>query len=127
MTGKQCTKCGVDKEADAFYARTGYPMGLYSWCKACVRIKNAARMPAHRTKMYGLTPADYEALLERQGGCCAICGKPPTGRALDVDHCHRTGAIRGLLHSQCNLTLGRHEDDPTWFKRAAVYLDRFIA
>src|ERR1019366_9572115 len=63
---------------------------------------------------YGITLAEFEILNTKQGGCCAICKKPPTigkrGRAhstkqpphLYVDHDHATGAVRGLLCHWCN-------------------------
>lgn len=55
---------------------------------------------------YGITQADYEALLAQQNGVCAVCGEAPEGRALDVDHCHETGQVRGLLCRSCNIALG---------------------
>ena len=39
---------------------------------------------------YGMTIADYDAMLARQGGVCAICRKH-RGKTLCVDHCHVTG------------------------------------
>lgn len=55
--------------------------------------------------VWGLTLADYNALLAHQGGVCAVCKKPPGHRRLVVDHCHKTGAIRGLLHNYCNTSI----------------------
>ncbi len=57
---------------------------------------------------YGLSVDRYNAMLEFQGGDCAICGKPMTGRK-NVDHDHITGKVRGLLCSGCNLRLGLFE------------------
>jgi hypothetical protein len=54
------------------------------------------------TKTYGLTSADYDTLLEAQGGKCAICRGRPQSKRLAVDHDHNTGAVRGLLCSRCN-------------------------
>lgn len=61
---------------------------------------------------YGITIQEYVKLIEIQKGCCAICGKPETtiknGRIirLHVDHNHKTGRIRGLLCSKCNMSIG---------------------
>lgn len=53
-------------------------------------------------KTYGLGGDDYDGLLERQGGRCAICRARPRSKRLAVDHNHATGAVRGLLCSRCN-------------------------
>ena len=61
-----------------------------------------------RRAQLGLTLAAYEALLEAQGGGCAICGATPKTRRLDTDHDHKTGKVRGLLCHRCNRAL------PAW-------------
>jgi Recombination endonuclease VII len=75
---------------------------------------------------YGITLAEYEALLAEQGGGCAICGATDPGsnrRYLFVDHDHSTDLIRGLLCANCNLALGKFRDDPSLLRKAADYLD----
>lgn len=67
---------------------------------------------------------EYKALLERQGGLCAICKRPPVGnRRLAVDHCHRTGHVRALLCINCNLGLGNFQDSAELLMLAAKYLE----
>jgi Autographiviridae endonuclease VII len=44
----------------------------------------------------------YDELAARQGGVCAICGRPPKTRRLDIDHDHETMRVRGLLCHRCN-------------------------
>lgn len=74
-------------------------------------------------RKYGMTMAEYDALLERQGGVCAICGRPPRDDiSLHVDHEHETGAIRGLLCFRCNNAVGDFDDDPVVLQRAGDYL-----
>jgi hypothetical protein len=68
-------------------------------CRACTSAKTHAATVA---KTYGITGDGYEALLERQGGKCAICRARPKSKRLAVDHDHKTGAVRGLLCSRCN-------------------------
>jgi len=70
-------------------------------------------------RRYGLTWHDVRRLEERQGGRCLICGE--TG-PLQVDHCHRSGLVRGLLCSSCNLILGHAKDRPDRLLRAVRYL-----
>lgn len=76
-------------------------------------------------KQFGIGAAEFDALLEQQGGRCAICPaevNDSAGRKLSVDHCHDTGAVRGLLCSACNFGLGKFRDDPDLLDRAALYL-----
>lgn len=56
--------------------------------------------------------AEYRRiLLERQGGRCALCkGECSIGEAV-VDHDHKTGEIRGVLHRGCNAMLGHIENN----------------
>lgn len=59
----------------------------------------------------------------REGQPCAICGATEEdGAALNVDHCHRTGRIRGVLCRACNHGLGSFADDPERLAAAARYL-----
>ena len=81
--------------------------------------------------MFGITIADYNRMLDEQGGVCAICRKPdnsrnPGGSARDlaVDHCHSTGKIRGLLCADCNLTLGKMEDSIERIDALKAYLQK---
>lgn len=57
---------------------------------------------------FGLSPEDYQEILDAQKGVCGICKKTPeeNGKRLAVDHDHATGDIRGLLCGSCNLSLG---------------------
>lgn len=68
-------------------------------CRPCL---SSAQHAARTAKVYGLTPEQYDELLRRQGGRCAICRGRPKSKRLAVDHDHKTGAVRGLLCSRCN-------------------------
>lgn len=75
-------------------------------------------------KKFGITVEKYNEILEAQSGVCAICGFVcSSGKSLAVDHDHSTGAIRGLLCSHCNLTLGYMKDSPLRLRAAAAYLE----
>jgi hypothetical protein len=77
---------------------------------------------------YGITESDYERMLLSQGGVCAICKSPASSprnarrRNLDVDHCHTTGQVRGLLCGCCNRAIGQLNNDVTLLFNAAKYL-----
>jgi hypothetical protein len=58
---------------------------------------------------------------------CGICLTPLAEVSkICVDHCHTTGAVRGLLCNRCNQGLGYFGDDPDTLVRAAQYLSAQI-
>jgi len=63
---------------------------------------------------YGITLADYNAILERQGFACAICRcrlpKPGLKVHSCVDHDHTSDRVRGILCPTCNAKLGWFEN-----------------
>lgn len=91
------------------------------------RVRNETRR-SHLRRNYGLTEAAYDAMLVAQNGVCAICKKPDTNKRwsgrLHVDHCHRTGAVRALLCTRCNITLGRIEESPELARAIIDYISK---
>lgn len=74
-------------------------------------------------RLYGISLRQYEAMLKRQKGVCAICGRPPKTGPLHVDHDHHTGRVRGLLDYYCNRRIvGRHRS-PELLRKVADYLE----
>lgn len=120
----------------AYYAehRERFAAASRKWSKTHPEQRNAtkrawyARNKEHqkrvvRLRMYGITADKYQELFTQQGGVCAVCRKPCiTGRMLAVDHCHKTGKIRGLLCSPCNSALGFVKDDLTRLEALVSYL-----
>jgi Recombination endonuclease VII len=97
---------------------------------ACVdeKIKNKAawnagrRDRAHNKRLkskYGLSLERFNKMLARQGGKCAVCRKK---RKLVVDHCHKTGVVRGLLCNNCNLAEGLVQT-PDNVRRMLAYME----
>lgn len=91
---------------------------------------NKSAMRRNRLKCkYGMELEEYDALFEAQSGCCAICSIP-VGQSrqnktyFDIDHCHETGRIRGLLCSRCNSGLGCFKDTPALLLEAIKYLEK---
>lgn len=81
---------------------------------------------------YGITNNDYVAMMEAQGGKCAIC-QSETSRtdwrsgkvhALSVDHDHVTKQVRALLCDNCNRGLGLFGDSLETLRSAVAYLER---
>lgn len=71
---------------------------------------------------FGITKEIYDKMFADQGGVCKICGGPPGKRSLAVDHCHKTGKVRGLLCSNCNVGIGNLQDDLNLLEKAAQYI-----
>jgi len=81
---------------------------------------------ANLKALYDIRLVQYEQMVERQTGVCAICGRPPRGRrALDVDHDHVTGRVRGLLCGNCNRAVGLLDENPDLFDKAKTYILKF--
>jgi len=85
-----------------------------------------------RQRRYGITPDEWEVLMEKQEGKCAICGgdnrlerKNSNLRNLAVDHDKKSGKVRGLLCGPCNRGIGLLRHDPQLIQRAARYLVGF--
>jgi hypothetical protein len=133
-----CDKCRQRKPATEFYEHQF--IKRYWMCKECdrtavkawhARNKGMHSVYSKRAKLkskYGLTPEVYTAMLQAQFYKCAVCGDKfePDGKMKDpcVDHNHDTGAVRELICRQCNLTIGRAEDNITRLEKAIAYLRR---
>lgn len=114
-----------------FYRSKSAKDGLQHCCKICTKARDTGpraqqkRDYAWKKKLadeFGMAPEDYWEMFDRQGGLCAICRNQPDWRRLAVDHDHVTGAVRGLLCSQCNTGLGFFKDDPELVQVALCYL-----
>lgn len=78
---------------------------------------------------YGMELNEYDLMLEAQAGVCAICGGEEVKRhrdgtlwALSVDHDHKTGRVRGLLCSACNVGLSNFRESTEALTAAIQYL-----
>jgi cell fate (sporulation/competence/biofilm development) regulator YlbF (YheA/YmcA/DUF963 family) len=84
-------------------------------------------------RCFGITVYEYEEMYKSQNGKCNICGKEETSydkkqgvlRRLSVDHDHKTGKVRGLLCSNCNLAIGKMNEDISILKSAIEYLEKY--
>jgi len=126
----KCTRCDLSKTEAAFHRDSKRANGLQAWCKEC-------KAESHKLRKYKVSAKDFDAMLEAQGGKCAICRVK--FRSLDytgpicIDHKHhedpeveklRIGKvrIRGLCCSACNLGLGHVKDDRLTLLRMIDYL-----
>lgn len=131
---KRCTTCGIEKPLDGFGKHKAGLHGKRAVCRPCNAAANREYVKRNPDKVratvrnsrlkgeYGITTAQFEALLRQQGGACAICRRRVT-RLLHIDHCHRTGRVRGLLCFACNTSLGFLDDDVERLRAAIEYLE----
>ena len=134
-----CKSCKQEKSIVDFGRYMAKGRKIFSYrksCKPCRVIEQSERyktIPGHAERMklaakksalklsYGLTIEDVQALREKQNNKCAVCHKEPE-RPLNVDHCHVTGKIRGLLCWNCNIAIGYFKDSITNLLSAIKYL-----
>ena len=82
-----------------------------------------AKARTRRLKRYRITVEQYDEMVRRQGGVCAICKRPPKNKPLEVDHDHSNHRVRGCLDWACNRYLLMPRHTPRILRRAADYLE----
>ena len=136
-----CKQCKVDKPLEFFRFQVSKNY-LHKVCKQCTKENDKKRYYSEdllannealltrkmsvresRIKSYGISITEYEDLILKTEGKCQICGSPPFGRKHNIDHCHVTGKVRGLLCRNCNLALGHFKDNPKFLEKAIKYLN----
>ena len=101
--------------------------GLCVECKRETdRASNLKAGKKYRVKKeYGLTVEQVQKMSDMQEGKCAICSHVlGSTHQAQIDHCHTTGKVRGLLCINCNWMLGKSRDNPDLLRAAARYLER---
>jgi hypothetical protein len=139
---KCCTRCEKTKPKTEFYSNSTMKDGRQSHCGECQRkamaelretepdLVRLARMKNYVKSKYGLTWAAYLEHYNSQKGNCKICGKHfdlLAWRGLHIDHDHKTGRVRGLLCSGCNLGIGHLGDSIPRLEAAIAYLRANLA
>ena len=130
---KFCPGCRKHKTLGEFHKNNGRADGLQCYCKTCFKVRYGNKTPeekrrSHIERYYGISWETYISLLDRQNGCCAICGVSIEALVSDklktahVDHDHETDTIRGLLCHFCNSGLGYFRDDSELLTKAVYYL-----
>lgn len=135
-----CATCGKQRLAEDFGKDSHQSRGLKYSCKSCTNSKRRGRYKTENRgrylhSKYGITQEIYETLYDAQRGRCAICNLKPEGRLgrygerhrpLYVDHCHSSGAVRGLLCHNCNVAIGLMADNVSRLKSAITYMESKI-
>lgn len=133
----RCSTCKEWKDVKQFPENRFIKRGYQYSCRACIRemSKPHKSSAAYKTKRaeqrikknYGITLKGKQCMVEKQNGLCAVCGRPFKGTGNNrlapvIDHNHKTGKIRAVLHGCCNLLIGKALDDPEVLEAAARYL-----
>lgn len=116
------------------YCREYYQRNKQDWYVRFEAKRKGTRLEEFRAanlkKKYNLSVAEYNQMVKQQNGLCKVCKKPETAldkrtnkiKNLAVDHCHKTGKVRGLLCSGCNGGLGLFKDNKDALLAAVEYL-----
>src|SRR5262245_2625847 len=118
--GTRCRQCMRD------YGKAYYKANSANYKYDPTKYKydpTKSRLNKLKTK-YGVSQAHYDAMLAKQDGVCAVCKRLQQRKnyRLSIDHDHTTGAVRGLLCSDCNLAIGFLGDSPERAEKLARYL-----
>lgn len=143
---KQCYSCKEFLPQSKFYFRKDNNT-TYNKCKECTdssykeyyksnkeRILNQQQTEGAKQRKerelirnYNITLNEWNDILSNQNDLCAICKIKfsDNSKTPHVDHCHKTGKIRGLLCSNCNHGIGQFKDDISILQEAIKYLSNF--
>ena len=131
-----CKQCNLDEKRQRYLADPALAKArVKRWQQANPERLNAYRRTrrrepevkrreraGHLMRKFGMTLEQYDAMLEAQGGGCAICSRAPKEIALHVDHDHSTGRVRSLLCFRCNNALADFQEDAALLDKAISYL-----
>lgn len=134
---KKCKRCLKNKNITQYYVAyfiKNKPIYAAS-CKVCqnkqslnwAKNNKESRKSILLKSLYGISLKEYYNLLKNQNNKCAICltaENNKTKKYFDVDHCHKTGKVRGLLCQSCNSALGKFKDNVKILKKAITYLEK---
>jgi len=132
---RHCNRCGVQLVHTVNWGVDDLRRRKYR-CKPCKNTRQTELRAANRDEVrrldvinqrkrkYGLDNETYISMLDEQNHCCKICGKPfgEGKNSKNVDHCHDTNRVRGILCTPCNTALGFLKDDTTLLEKAILYL-----
>jgi hypothetical protein len=121
---KQCRKCDTIKDEKLF--TWSLRDGFSRTCKACAAIYSKEKrqdsdyLLEYKAKKFKTSVEHLKHLFDTYS-VCQICGLKDR-RSLNIDHCHTTGKVRGLLCDNCNKGLGLFKDNPDLLNNAVKYL-----
>lgn len=131
-----CPSCDTIKPLDCFCKDSYATLRIAVYCKECTsekghlsycQSKNKRRNYEYQ-RLYKISLEEYNNMLAKQEKKCLICGKKEEDKKhLAVDHNHKTGEVRGLLCSACNIALGGFNDSIDLLNKACDYLKKYLS
>ena len=95
------------------------------WVNYLTRCKSCQ----HLMHKYKITTPERDRILVSQDNRCMICNVEisfnGTKSKANVDHCHNSGIVRGILCNSCNTAIGSLRDDTSILQNAIKYLEKF--
>lgn len=120
---KRCKTHG-DLKREQTYIRFYKGKESSYYCKECLL---SHQLTKKYKNIYGMK--DYEEMLIEQDNKCKMCKITQNNttrngkiKRFNIDHCHKTGKVRGLLCSFCNSLLGYSNDSIEILESAITYL-----
>jgi len=99
VTHRECARCLKMLPLDVYRKGKNKPYGVHPHCKECDR-------ECYTILKYGINNEQKQTMYINQNKQCASCKYYFDFSILVVDHCHKTGDVRGLICDKCNLALG---------------------
>ncbi len=125
VESKLCSKCGEEKPLSEFTFREPKVGKSYrTECKQCANEKNNLRLKLIKENPKSVDP-NYS---------CLICNKTEeelknnnkwNDRSVwTLDHDHTDSTFRGWICNNCNIGLGRFDDDTELLQKAILYIEQ---
>lgn len=141
FTGKPCKSGHLAKRrTDSYHCTECAVLATVAWNEKDIprrrenqkvfRDRSPTRIQDYRLRgKYGIGIEDRDRMFDLQGKCCAVCRSddPGTYGRWNIDHCHATGNVRGILCQACNLALGFARDSVPVLKNMIEYLEQHAA
>ncbi len=134
MKHRNCIKCSIELVIGNTWTENKKKYSDYRCIKCTTKYRKEwaetrgdketrCRRHNHFKRMYNITYDDFETLWIDQEYKCAICDSNISEK-FNVDHCHTSGKVRGILCWDCNIGLGKFKDKIINLERAIKYLNK---
>jgi hypothetical protein len=134
---KKCSKCREVKPLNEYNKSKSGKFGVHHYCMICLRENKKIHYNHDKAKLrfiqnkYKLNELELNEMFIAQNKKCKICQTKydllSRHNGLYIDHCHKTGKVRGLLCMSCNRLLGNCNDNIDILKSSILYITEFGA